>query len=164
MKKFFLSILILLASIQICQAFPEYLDGDRNYPAIDGHMGTGYFMDKNSIYVEMEVPPVYVLQVSCLCVADPDVSKVSDATILKFRIRYVDEKTPQMYMEGLNDEWIYVKPFGSYAESGVILPIGEAAFYTKFGRKFYGREPMYNDFFKENSEVFGEKFYERVRG
>ena len=34
--------------------YPEYLYGDENYVICDGHMGTAWYVDKNSVAVEEE--------------------------------------------------------------------------------------------------------------
>lgn len=38
--------------VQADNTYPDYLNGDSNYPIVYGHMGIGFYLDKSSIVVK----------------------------------------------------------------------------------------------------------------
>lgn len=58
--------------------------------------------------------------------------------------------------------WHYLKPMGSWAETGISMPAGETAFYLAYGRRFYGGKLWYNSFLQRNERVYQDSFYQRI--
>ena len=54
----------------------------------------------------------------------------------------------QMYLDfNNNDNWRYLNPQGSWAETGISMPAGEIAFALSYNYKFYGDRAYYSDDF-----------------
>lgn len=55
MKRIGMLIVILILLCGTCFAegeYPDYLNGDINYPLVYGHMGMGFYLDKSSITIK----------------------------------------------------------------------------------------------------------------
>lgn len=141
-------IMMMLASAAF--AYPAHLNGDSNYILCDGHMGTGYYVDRSSLQVKQYTPPSYIITVNVVSVPDADAgkTKISDVKTYHFMYRY-DQRNMYVPMEDPNSDldWRYLKPRGSYAETGISMPAGEIAFYLAYNLRFYGERAGYGDSF-----------------
>ena len=165
-KNFYVTIcmlLMLFVSSVAYAGFPDYYMGDRNRPLIWGHMGTGWFLDKTSLICIEYKPPCYTLEAKLLLVNNADRGNITISRKSTIRIFY-NYDDMKMYVDksnGLND-WRYLKPNGSNAESGLPMYAGEAMFYINYGMKFYGSRKWYDSFLKKNIDVFGDSFYSKL--
>lgn len=165
MKKLcgFLMLLCLFAFIPTASAaiYPDYWRNDTNFPLVWGHMGTARYMDKTSLVVQRYDPPNYVIAVNVITVYGADSGNTEIARVDTFRYYYNYENTG-MYTIGDNEARHYIKPTGSNAESGLVMYVGEAAFYTAYHMKFYGAQNW--NFGSFYSKVFDDDFYACVNG
>ncbi len=140
MKKFLLSLVLLFTTIFTSTAhadYPDYLNGDRDYVLVDGHMGTGWYMKKSSLNVEQYAPPIYIISVSVYTVSNADRGNTSYSSVRTIRLRY-DWDNRAMYVRTDDGGWRYLDPNAALAYTRVALPTGEMAFYVAYGKKFYG--------------------------
>lgn len=140
-------IMMMLASVAV--AYPDHLNGDSNYILCDGHMGTGYYVNRSSLNVKQYKPPIYIIAVNVATVPDADMgkTKISDVKTYYFLYKYNDR---EMYVPAEKDsdyDWRLLKPRGSYAETGISMPAGEIAFYLAYKLRFYGERAGYGDSF-----------------
>lgn len=160
------SVIILLSKEDIeKKAIPQYLWDDANYPRVWTQMDNAFYLDKSSIYIEMEDPPQYILR--ALILSTPMHHNHKDIMPLSISLERLlyDEEEEKMYAWWHRDEeWHYMPPHGSNAESGMGMRVGEAAFYLAYGEKFYGAAPKWHHFFKSYWDVFQDDFYERLEG
>lgn len=154
--KTFVSVLVGLFTVMlgsIAFAYPPHLGGDPNYIMCDGHMGTGYYLDRSSLVVQQYEPPIYRIAVNVVTVHDADAGRTEISNVRTFQFLYnYDEGN--MYIRGNvngNTNWRYLSPKGSYAETGVVMPAGEMAFYIAYGIPFYGK-----------AGGFSNSFYDRI--
>lgn len=150
--KTFVSVLLGLVTMLLgtmAFAYSPYLGGDANYIMCDGHMGTGYYLDRSSLVVQQYKPPVYRIAVNVVTVPDADIghTDITDVRTFQFLYNY-DERN--MYIRS-NAQWRYLPPKGSYADTGIVLPAGEMSFYIAYGIPFYGR-----------MAGFDNSFYDRI--
>ena len=140
--------MMLLASVAF--AYPAHLNDDPNYILCDGHMGGAYYVDRSSLVVEQYKPPVYIIAVNVVSVPDADKgkTKISNVKTYHFMYRY-DQRNMYIPMEDPNSDldWRYLKPNGTYAETGVAMPAGEIAFYLAYNMRFYGEKGDFKDSF-----------------
>ena len=158
-----LSVLLISFATQVEANYPEYLNRDRNYPLVWGHMDTGWFLDKTSIKCEKYEPPCYTLSADVLIVDKANQGNTSVSKIMPMRWFY-NYSDVAMYIDrnyGTNN-WRYLKPTGSNAESGLSMYAGEAVFYVNYRMKFYGSQTWYDSFLKRNIEVFSNQFYAKL--
>lgn len=147
------------------QYYPEdYLDGDLNFPCIWVHMNGAWFLDKSSLVAERYDPPYYILSIEGVYVyyEGRDAVEVKRKRIGPLRYFY-NYDTKEMYVDRKtgNSDWRYIKPHGPNSESGVVMHIGEAAFYVNYNMKFYGAQKMPNPNWKGSpyADVFRDDFY-----
>lgn len=136
--------------------YPTHLNGNPNYICVDGHMGTAWYVDRSSLVNQMYNPPQYILAINVVrarsAYDDEDdfynggKGKIVGVTTYRFfynwnlRRMYVDRRT------GAND-WRYLSPNGSWAETGVAMPAGEMAFALAYNLRFYGSRAYFSDDF-----------------
>ena len=62
------------------------------------------------------------------------------------RRKYINTKGDYVDFNN-NDNWRYLNPQGSWAETGISMPAGEIAFALAYNYKFYGDRAYYSDDF-----------------
>ena len=142
-------------------AYPDYWRNDTNFPLVWGHMGTAQYMDKTSLVVQRYDPPNYIIAVNVITVHNADAGNTEIGRVNTYRYYYNYDSTG-MYSIGNDEKCYYIKPTGSNAESGLVMYVGEAAFYTAYHMKCYGAQNW--DFGSFYSTVFRDDFYARVDG
>ena len=142
-------IMMMLASVAFAY-YPAHLNGDSNYIFCDGHMGGGAYVDRSSLVVKKYKPPVYIIAVNVVSLPDADRGKteIADVKTYYFMYRY-DQRNMYVPMEDPNSDldWRYLKPNGTYAETGVAMSAGEMAFYLAYNMRFYGERAGFKDSF-----------------
>ncbi len=139
MKKFLMVICatLLIFSQAAAAQVPDYLDEDRNFLLSGMHAGTAWYVDKNSVKILEEDAPNYQIAVKILTVrydfSGGEIQKVIDEKICNYLYQWDERK---MYCR-INENWQYIPPVGSLAETGNDAS-GEMAFYIAYGKKFYG--------------------------
>ncbi len=160
------SVIILLSKEDIeKKAIPQYLWDDANYPRVWTQMDNAFYLDKSSIYIEMEDPPQYILR--ALILSTPMLHNHKDIMPLSIKVERLlyDEEEEKMYAWWWQDmQWHFVPPDGCNAESGRGMRVGEAAFYLAYGEKFYGAAPIWHRRLNKYWDVFQDEFYERLEG
>ena len=156
MKKIFLSALILFGLLSFqsnvqASPYPNHLNGDPDYVLTDGHMGTAWYMKKSSLNVELYDPPIYIISVSLYTINNADRGNTTYRDIITCRFRY-DWNNRAMYVETGYNEWYYLNPHGSWAETGIRMPTGEMAFYMTYGKRFYGTNGYFDDDFYSRAD------------
>lgn len=149
-KVIFLLTLVFTLSFS-CVAFasyPDHLDGNPNFILCNGKMGTGYYVDRSSLNVQRYAPPTYIIAVNVVGVPDADMGKtdISDVYSYSFLYKY-DERRMFIAGDGQDYDWRYLDPRASYAETGIVMPAGEMAFYLAYNLRFYGDKVSYGDSF-----------------
>lgn len=155
MKKFvvsFMAVFMMMISTALAATYtspyPEHLGGDANYILCDGHMGSAWYIDRSSLNVQKYAPPQYIIAVNVVRVDDADRGNTAIADVKTYRFFY-NIDLGRMYVDrNLNDDWRYINPDGSWAETGIVMPVGEMAFALAYNYKFYGN--------------FGDAFYNRI--
>lgn len=146
-KKLLLSALFLLLSgisslVHAASGYPDYLGGDRDFLLCGGHMGTAYYIDRNSLVIEDDGPIIYNLSIDVITVHNADRKNIGPFETQTRYFRY-DKENGKMY-EWFDDEWHYILPVGCMAETGHEFS-GEMAFYLAYGMKFYGGKQWYSE-------------------
>ena len=165
MKKIFLLAtvvcLFLLGNVAwASNIYPQHLGGNSNFILVDGHMGTAWYLDRSSLYVEKYAPPQYIIVANVCTVNNADRGNTTISKVQPYRFFY-NWDLRQMYIDrNGNSSWVYLKPLGSWAESGVSMPAGEMAFYLAYGLKFYGSQKWYDSYLKGYYSAFEPSFYE----
>lgn len=119
--------------------YPVHLNGDPNFILVDGHMGTAWYLDRSSLNVQKYAPPHYIIAVNIVSVRNADRGNTDINSVTTKRFLY-NWNTRDMYVErNLNaSDWEYLRPNGSWAETGITMPTGEMALYIAYSMKFYG--------------------------
>lgn len=153
-----LSMILMLAFSSTCWAdYPIYLNGDPNYILCDGHMGTGFYLNKNSLQREgADSDYVVYTTFEVLAVPDADRGQVAQFDRLQYYMGY-DRDSYKMYryIES-RDQWKYIDYTGPSAVTRIVMPAGEMAYYLCFSRKFYGQ--IRTDY----GYVFANSFYNNI--
>ncbi len=146
---------IFVAMLMVLMAFgtasaaypPEYLnDGDL---ILSGHLnGTAWYIDRNSVFVEQEEPPTYIITYQTFAarydVNSGEVTRVFEATPHKSKY---DVDRGMIFSFNFNrdySQWAHVKPD---EQGGPIAYSEELAWYIAYGTKFYGN--AYPSYFKD---------------
>lgn len=143
MKKILLLIslictLLLAGTSMAYNPYPDHLGGDDNYILVDGHMGTAWYLDRSSLYVEKYEPPQYIIAVNVCQVNNADRGNTAISRVLTERFFY-NWNLRQMYVDrNGGSNWRYLDPNGSWAATGIVMPAGEMAFYLAYDMRFYG--------------------------
>ncbi len=172
MKKILLLPIFLLLALTASPAafanYPTYLNGDRNFILVDGHMGTAWYVDRSSLVVQRYEPPDYIIAVNVVSAhsAIDDERDFYDGGegvvtgIKTYRFSY-DWDRRSMYVDNGSQGWKYLSPWGCWAETGIRMPTGEMAFALAYGLRFYGEleKEAYDGMI---SHPFGDAFYESI--
>ena len=173
MKRFFALVVGLCVFILSRAAFanyPTYLNGDRNLILCDGHMGVAWYVDRTSLVVQKYEPPQYIIAVNVVT-ADSAVGderdfysggkgRIKEVRTMRF---FYNWDLRKMYVgKGGADDWRFIPPTGSWAETGISMPAGEIAFALAYNMRFYGSMPFYDKFLKREVMVFNDDFYARI--
>lgn len=149
-KKFFMLLSMLSIMMCSCTAFanyPTHLYGDKNFILCDGHMGSAWYVDRSSLNVQKYEPPQYIIAVNVVRVDNADRRSTEIKNVHTYRFFY-NSDLGQMYVDfNNNDNWRYLNPQGSWAETGISMPAGEIAFVLAYNYKFYGDRAYYSDDF-----------------
>lgn len=149
---------ILMAFVVICvtmlssvafayNPYPTHLGGNSNYILCDGKMGVAWYVDRSSLNVQKYAPPQYIIAVNVVEVPDADQVATAISKVKTYRFFY-NSNLVQMYVDyNLNDNWKYLDPKGSWAETGIAMPAGEIAFALAYNYKFYGSRAGYTSNF-----------------
>lgn len=151
MKKlivFVVAVFMMMVSTAMALPYPEHLNGDSNYILCDGHMGSAWYVDRSSLNVQKYAPPQYIIAVNVVTVNDADKGNTAISKVKTYRFFYNSDFVRMYIDRNLNDNWSYINPDGSWAETGIVMPTGEIAFALAYGYKFYG--------------TFGDEFYDRI--
>lgn len=158
--------LMVLSIAAIASAnYPSYLNGDKNYILVDGHMGTAWYVDRSSLKVQKYAPPEYTIDVNVVTAR----SAIDDerdfyeggqgviVSIMEYRFNY-NWDTRRMYQDSYG-KLDYLDPCGSWAASGIRMPAGEMAFYLAYKLKFYGDMKKYSKYTNSYYGPFSDDFY-----
>ena len=150
MKKILFLLLFLFLAVTTSPTtfanYPAYLNGDRNFILVDGHMGTAWYVDRSSLAVQSYNPPSYIIAVNVIS-AQSAIDDVQDfynggegaaIGIKTYRFSY-DWDSRSMYVDRGYQGWEYLNPWGCWAETGIRMPAGEMAFALAYGLRFYGK-------------------------
>ncbi|MBQ7704546.1 MAG: hypothetical protein IJT73_03835 [Selenomonadaceae bacterium] len=164
MKKILISIcaILIIFSQAASAQIPDYLDEDRTILLSGMHAGTAWYIDKNSVEVLKEDRPNYQIAVKVLTVRydffSGEIQKVVGEKINK----YLYQKDAKKMYRWENENWQYIPPVGSLAETGNDA-IGEMTFYIAYDEKFYGGQKwLYEKTGEWKSPNFGENIYKIV--
>ena len=172
MKRFMSMILLVL--FWLCQScfaaenashlYPKYLYDDENYIICDGHMGTAWYVDKNSIAVEMETDDDCILSVTVVSASYEDhrppygMDDIRATKSKQYEFLYdFDEKKMYIAADRENDRpgysalqydrfiyikqygatWRYIDPRGCWADIGIIKPVALEAYRSEYGMEFH---------------------------
>ena len=145
--------------------FRRYLWNDKNYPLVWVCGGWNWYLDKSSIYVEMEEPPQFILRVLVL---EPTFLHYEDTlprSIHSYRLLYDEDEGKMYHWDPLGKEWYYMTPELSDASlHHGIRYVGEAAFYLVYGEKFYDVFPRWYRARSPWLDIHDKWFYERLDG
>ena len=158
MKKIFtlLTFVAIILSTNITQAEYPKVFGDRcEYVLCGMHAGTGWYINRKSVNIQLYDPPNYRIACDVAVVRDATNGSTKITQMLHNEYRYnLDER--KMY-ELVDGEWRFIPPVGTNAE----LPSsydGELAFFIVYRMKFYGE--LYADQNKNfNADLYGNVEY-----
>lgn len=145
--------------------FSDYLWDDKNYPLVWVCGGWTWYLDKSSIYVEMEEPPQYILRVLIL---EPTFLRYDDTlprSIHSYRFLYDDDEGKMYKWSPKLEKWWYLEPDEndtSYNDGERY--VGEAAFYLVYGEKLYDVFPRWHRARSPWLDIHDKWFYERLDG
>ena len=160
--------------------FQNYLHGDKNYPLIFARYDSAWYLDKNSIKVEVNDPPYYIISANTAFVLLDSKSSYyennpsaleRDKNLNSYRFFYNEDETEMrldnkssnwkifFLNESNENDWIYIYPPLNWGLSGTRpVCVGEAVFYAALGRKFYGNF-LWEDIFFENGVTYADTDY-----
>lgn len=152
----FCSIMVLIIA-NVCHAdYPTYLNGNSNYILCDGHMGTGWFIQKDSIEIYKTYEQGPVLMFSVVSVDNADKGNTDIYNRESVFIGYDIGNIKMYYVNGIKGNR-YLDPNGSASLTRPYMAVGEKAFYLFFNSKFYGILSNKNGY-----KVFSDNFYNRM--
>lgn len=163
MKKLFLILMafctLLISGTALAEGYTNYLNGDSNFIFVDGHMGSASYLDRSSLAVEKYAPPQYIIAVNVCTVPNADKGNTAISKVKTYRFFY-NWNNREMYVDNTgNSNWRYLRPLASRAETSIVMPAGEMAFYLAYKMKFYGAQKWYHRFLEEYVDVFDNNFY-----
>ena len=163
MKRFLSLLVFLICILNLNTAsadYPDYLGGDRNYLLSGGHMGSGWYVVKNSVKVEVYDPPIYVISGKIVAVRDADLGNTEIVTSETRRYLYNIE-SQKMYSIG-DEGCYYIHPVGAMASTGHEFS-GEMFFYIAYHMKFYGGKQWWDEIEQRYRDVnFSDNLYEII--
>ena len=160
--------------------FQNYLRDDKNYPLIFARYESAWYLDKNSIKVEVNDPPYYIISANTIFLLLDSKSSFyennpgaleGDKNLNSYRFFYnEDEMEMRLDRKSSNwglffstefneNDWIYIYPPLNWGLSGTRpVCVGEAMFYVALGRKFYGNFLWEDIFFDSGVEYVNEDY------
>ena len=135
--------LLLLYTGSVFADYPRYLNGDPNCIIVAGHMGTGWYLKKNSVQVVSENGPVTELTVEVLTVPNAYDGNVNYSNIKKYSF-YYDESTQTSINSGMSPQ----KVMGYYDRNGT------AAFWQRYLHRWYQQFFHLKTQYKKQREYF----------
>lgn len=172
-KNFFLMALTILFisafEHQTFANYPTYLNGDRNFILCDGKMGTAWYVDRSSLNVHRYNPPNYIIAVNVVSASSAIGSeedfytrggrgKIDSVKTYRF---YYNSNDIKMYVENKPNDWVYLNPDGSWADTGIRMPAGEIAFALAYNKKFYGNLTR-RSYDGKIYNIYSDDFYNRI--
>ena len=139
--------------------YPNYLIDDKNYILVFANSGDAWYLDKNSIKIEVEDPPYYVITAKTIFVrpdeelsADYHSSNKEPLNKLNSYTFFYDEEEVDMRLRNTPDcNWdsffgeadangwhVLYPPLNWGLSGGRPVCVGESVFYIAQSRKFYG--------------------------
>lgn len=150
LKKVVLLVFVLaIATIQgamtaECSVPPQFLFGDDNYIYCTGHTGVLFYADKSSVNVMEYEPPKYVISVDVVAASDmykrskidlePDRTNISEPKTYIFLYNWDNKEVYVLDEE--TQEWKFVNPNGTWADSGIALSASRLAFKIAYEMDF----------------------------
>lgn len=138
---------------------PRFLGGDSNFICIEVFQGYGFYLDKSSMYVEKNEPPQHIIAVNICMVPDVYKGSTTIAKVKTERFFYNTDLKQMYYDKGGNYDWKLINPAGPIAETSVVMPAGEMAFYLTYHKKFYGKYSHYSSLYGRYIPNFTDDFY-----
>lgn len=127
-------------------------------------MGDGFYLDKSSLVIQKNKPPVYRIAVNVLIVPQMDRGNTTSFTVEKRYYLYQWDVRKMYVFTERDNSWHYIYPCGSMAQTGHEFS-GEMAFYLAFHKKFYGGRKWWDEKDKQYRKTnFGDKLYARADG
>lgn len=162
MKKLFMAALFMLifSLAGLCSAgnlYPDHLNGDANYILCDGHMGVGWYLQRDSVKKEENIEGNSVISFNLLTVYDAGKDNMEIKSRTHYRMLFESGKGLAMYVLDSSGGKHYMDPNGPSSQTRPLMPAGEIAYYVLYGDKFYGYK--YNEF---GSAVFDDDFYRKA--
>lgn len=152
MKNFLATLLVtwcLAANIALAE-LPPFFNGDKNFPLVLENSQAARYLDKNSVTVEVNDPPFFIITAKILTAGGNETCKF-----------FFDENDVDMRIFfDADDDWKHLNPSDIAAEKNFMY-VGEAIFFVAQGRKFYGNYLWKAD--KKYLDVFRDEFYENLR-
>lgn len=155
--------LMLMPALTASAGVPEYLN-DRVLILSGMHGGTAWYIDKSSIVIEKESPPVYEISFQLFRAQYDmnvgDIVRVFNQTVERYMY---NTKEHEMYHWREDDStWHYVAPVGSRTDTGSEFS-GEMAFYLAYKQAFYGGRRWRDRHTGELRDTpFGSELYDRI--
>lgn len=150
----------LIPQITETSKIHRYLRDDKNYPLVWISQEWAWYLDKGSIYVEMEESSQCILRVLVLDMTFLHYDDSLPRSMHSYRVRY-NKDEGKMYEWNFNaEEWRYLPP----DRSNTSLYVGEAAFYLVYGEKFYAVSPRWHRKRNPWLNMDDKWFYERLDG
>ena len=162
MKKVFMTaVFLLIVSLAgICSAgsnYPAHLNGDPNYILCDGHMGIGWYLQRDSVKEEENAQDNLVLSFNLLTVYNPGEENMELQGRNRYRMLFEGGKGLAMYVLDSSGGKHYMDPNGPSSQTRPLMPAGEIAYYALYGDKFYGYK--YNEF---GNPAYDDDFYKII--
>ena len=140
----FMMFFLVLGTHGIVRAdYPNYLWGNKNFILCGAHMGYASYIDKTSLVVEEYNPPIYKLAINLIHVPEADRGNIEPSGTGTSHFMYNWESRRMYWWSSKDNEWKYIPPVGSFAETGHYFH-GEMAFYLAYNMKFYGGQQWYS--------------------
>ena len=168
-----LAMLCVLCADSLVQArypYPDYWNGDINYPLVAGKQGLVWYLDKNSIKTRRidDASIVIACEVVEIDECGHENYKTGKDGTLRSRdtkFYYYDEGSTKMYnLQVENGEVTgkgFLDPLWNAAGADRPRDIGEAAYYVACRKKFYGAYKWSNNKSKD-IEVYPASFYSKL--
>ncbi|EEQ48876.1 hypothetical protein HMPREF0908_0904 [Selenomonas flueggei ATCC 43531] len=140
----FMMFFLVLGTHGIVRAdYPNYLWGNKNFILCGAHMGYASYIDKTSLVVEEYNPPIYKLAIREIHVPEADRGNIEPSGSGTAHFMYNWESRRMYWWDFRDNEWRYIPPVGTMAETGHYFD-GEMAFYLAYNMKFYGGQQWYS--------------------
>ncbi len=127
-----------------CGVPSQFLFGDENYIFCTGHTGVLFYADKNSVDVMEYEPPEYMNAIDVVAAYDmykrskidlePDRTKISEPKTYIFSYNWDNKEIYVLDEE--TQEWKFVNPNGTWADSGITLSASKLAFKIAYEMEF----------------------------